>query len=60
VEFPQDEQTLQSLKQRIQGLTQLTPGDFAVLKRQARFLIEPYSLDDMIVILPQLALYIKN
>lgn len=52
-EFPQDEHTLQSLKQRIQGLPQLTPGDFAVLKRQARFLIEPYTLDDMIVILQQ-------
>lgn len=52
-ELPKDSEALQGLKQQIQRLTKLTPGDFAVLNRQATLLGTPLALDSMISVLEQ-------
>jgi len=44
-DYPEDQQ---ALKQQIQRLTQLTPGDFAVINRQMRFNPEPLSCTEII------------
>lgn len=51
--LPEDEQSLIAVKQQVQRLTQITPGDFAVLSRQARFQIEPLELANLISVLEQ-------
>jgi transitional endoplasmic reticulum ATPase len=52
-EMPRDSEALHRLKQQIQRLTQLTPGDFPVLNRQATLLGTPLALNDMISVLEQ-------
>ncbi|MEC4747535.1 AAA family ATPase [Methylomicrobium sp. Wu6] len=52
-EMPCDSEALHRLKQQIQRLTQLTPGDFAVLNRRATLLGTPLALNDMISVLEQ-------
>ena len=51
--LPKDGEALHHLKQQIQRLTKLTPGDFAVLNRQATLLGMPLVMDDMIAVLEQ-------
>jgi len=51
--LPEDEQEQHTLKQQIQRLTKLTPGDFAVLSRQARFQVKPLAITSMLSILEQ-------
>jgi len=51
--LPINAEALRHLQQQIQRLTQLTPGDFAVLNRQAALLGAPLTLDDMVRVLEQ-------
>jgi transitional endoplasmic reticulum ATPase len=51
--LPEDKMMLSALKQQMQRLTQLTPGDFAVLNRQAKFQEQPFELTQMLTILEQ-------
>ncbi len=53
VPLPEDKIMLSALKQQMQRLTQLTPGDFAVLNRQAKFQEGPFELTQMLTILEQ-------
>ena len=53
VPLPEDKTMLTALKQQMQRLTQLTPGDFAVLNRQAKFQEQPFELTQMLTILEQ-------
>ncbi|MGZ5501276.1 MAG: AAA family ATPase, partial [Nitrososphaeraceae archaeon] len=52
-QLPDNEQAIHNLKQQIQRLIKLTPGDFAVLSRQARFRVEPMELASMLSVLEQ-------
>ncbi|RIZ65352.1 MAG: AAA family ATPase [Methylococcales bacterium] len=51
--LPKDSEILAPIKQQIQHLTQLTPGDFAVLSRQAKFQETPFDINQMLNILEQ-------
>lgn len=51
--LPDTAEDLQVLQHRIQSLTQLTPGDFAVLIRQARFSQTPLSWSRAVDVLQQ-------
>jgi SpoVK/Ycf46/Vps4 family AAA+-type ATPase len=51
--LPEDSQELFQLRQQIQRLTKLTPGDFTVLNRQATLLGTPLTLERMIAVLTQ-------
>jgi SpoVK/Ycf46/Vps4 family AAA+-type ATPase len=51
--LPEDKAIISALKQQMQRLTQLTPGDFAVLNRQAKFQEQPFELTQMLNILEQ-------
>ena len=51
--LPKDLAILAPIKQQIHHLTQLTPGDFAVLSRQAKFQETPFELSQMLSILEQ-------
>ena len=51
--LPEEKEILSLLKQQMQRLTQLTPGDFAVLNRQAKFQEQPFELTQMLNILEQ-------
>lgn len=52
-ELPKEGGALLHLKQQIQRLTKLTPGDFTVLNRQATLLATPLALANMIAVLEQ-------
>ena len=52
-QLPKDIAELNTLKNQIERLTQLTPGDFAVLSRQARYQVDPLALNTMLSILEQ-------
>ncbi|MEI8209743.1 MAG: hypothetical protein WCG16_11095, partial [Methylococcales bacterium] len=52
-QLPKDIAELNTLKNRIERLTQLTPGDFAVLNRQVQYQVEPLALHTMLSILEQ-------
>lgn len=52
-EMPRDSQEIQRIKQNVQNLTKLTPGDFAVLSRQVSLLARPMSIDNMVSVLEQ-------
>ena len=49
--LPDDAAQQAQLRQQIQRLTRLTPGDFAVFNRQARLLKTPLALNNMIAVL---------
>ena len=51
--LPEEPETLMPIKHQIQHLTQLTPGDFAVLNRQAKFAEHPFEIHQMLSILEQ-------
>ena len=51
--LPEDAIILAAVKQQIHQLTQLTPGDFAVLSRQAKFEEKPFEIKQMLSILEQ-------
>lgn len=51
--LPSDAEALSALKQRVQRLTQLTPGDFAVANRQATILGKSLAPEQMIAVLDQ-------
>ena len=52
-QLPKDKPALNNLKNKIERLTKLTPGDFAVLSRQARYQSEPLALHTVLSILEQ-------
>lgn len=53
VTLPVEPDALESLHQKLQRLTKLTPGDFAVLVKQARFQAQALSPDNMLHVLQQ-------
>lgn len=53
VTLPIEPDEIETLNQKLQRLTKLTPGDFAVLVKQARFQSQAYSVGDMLNLLEQ-------
>lgn len=52
-DLPSDDEALTKLRQKVQRLTQLTPGDFAVANRQATLLGRSLTPDHMFAVLAQ-------
>lgn len=53
VTLPIESEAIESLNQKLQRLTKLTPGDFAVLVKQARFQSQAPSINAMLNVLEQ-------